>query len=101
MTDATLEDTLFRLKDGENTDVIERNDRFELYKVWKREAPRTTSFEEVADSIRQKLSNEAHKKAIEKALNDLRSQAFVETLFDPDWNHEQKSDRSLQNESGI
>jgi parvulin-like peptidyl-prolyl isomerase len=86
MTDTTLEDTLFLLKDGETTNLIERDDKFELYKVWKRESARTTSFEEAADSIRHKLSNEAGGKAREKVLNDLRSQAVVETLFDSNWN---------------
>ena len=86
MTDTTLEDTLFRLNDGETTDVMERDDKLELYKVWKRERAVTTSFEEAVDSIRNKLSIEAPKKAREKALNDLRSQAVVETLFDTDWN---------------
>ena len=85
MTDTTLEDTLFRLNDGETTDVMERDDKLELYKVWKRESARTTSFEEAADSIRHKLSNEAGGKAREKVLNDLRSQAVVETLFDSNW----------------
>ena len=82
LADKELEEQLFKLKPGTTTQVYTRDDRLELYRVVDHQNSKTTPFGEVQAQIEKHLKQEASKVARQQALEDLKKDAIVVTMFD-------------------
>lgn len=82
LADRSVEDILFELPKGGISDLIVRDDRFELVRVVDRQDAGSTPFEDVQVKIEKMLLKELTESAIRDFLNNLRESAAVETIFD-------------------
>lgn len=82
LADKDLEAQLFELAAGQMTKVYVRDDSFELYRVVDHQQQQVTPFQEVQDQIEQQLKQQRQKQARDKAMQDLRENATVVTMFD-------------------
>jgi hypothetical protein len=82
LADKELEQQLFSMKSDATTQVYTRDDRLEIYRVVDHQRSQTTPFNEVQTQIEKQLKQEASKIARQKALEDLRNEANVITMFD-------------------
>ena len=84
LADQKIERTLFELPVGKLSNLIVRDDRYEVVRVTKREQAHTKPFTEVQDAIKEEIIKTARQRATQDALADIRNAASVETIFDHD-----------------
>ncbi|MCP4786545.1 MAG: hypothetical protein GY903_28115 [Fuerstiella sp.] len=82
LSDKDLEGQLFSLPSGGMTKVLVRDDRFEVCRVVDHQAARTAPFQEKQKEIEQRLRAENARASRQKAMQDLRANASVVTMFD-------------------
>lgn len=82
LTNEKIETALFQLPVGQISQVFVGENDFRIIKVVQREPARWKPFEKLQDEIREKLKNEARKKAANKLLDDLMAKATIATMFD-------------------
>lgn len=82
LADSRLEETLFSLKSGEMTSVIESDDYFAVYRVARHEYAKPRPFELVQDEIRESIQKARQEQARERVIEDVVSKACCRTIFD-------------------
>ncbi|MCX5677019.1 MAG: peptidylprolyl isomerase [Planctomycetota bacterium] len=75
-----FENTVFKMKPGEVSDIFASRYGFHIVKVFDRKPAGPASIEEVDGYIRSRLAADAHNVAIEKFLDGLRTAAKVEDV---------------------
>lgn len=73
----TMDQTLFKMKEGEISPIIETDFGFHLVKLVERKAPHTLDYEDVADDLKNYLAQKSFTTKLEKYLKDLRSKASI------------------------
>jgi len=75
-----FENTVFKMKPGEVSDIFASRYGFHIVKVFDRKPAGPAALEEVAGYIRSRLASDAHNAAIEQFLDGLRAAAKVEDV---------------------
>ena len=75
-----FENTVFKMKPGETSDIFASRYGFHIVKVFDRKPAGPAVLEEVAEYIRSRLVADGHNAAIEKFLDGLRDAAKVEDV---------------------
>jgi len=75
-----FENTVFKMKPGETSDIFASRYGFHIVKVFDRKPAGPAALEEVAEYIRSRLVADGHNAAIEKFLDGLRAAAKVEDV---------------------
>jgi parvulin-like peptidyl-prolyl isomerase len=82
IADAELRRTLGELAVGETSRVLAGPKSCLIVKVTGKRAARTTPFVEVQDELRKRIEEQRRKEQIKAVLEEVRSTAVVETMFD-------------------
>lgn len=84
LTDKSLDKLLFELPVGSISEPIVGDDAFRLVMVNERKAAGRIDFTEVQDKIKKAIKTSRLKGSTEEVLQELRSLAVIETIFDKD-----------------
>jgi parvulin-like peptidyl-prolyl isomerase len=84
LADKDVEDILFELPKGGISDLIVRDDRFELVRVSDLTAAGKTSFEDVQRDIEKMLLKKSQQQAVRDFMTELRATVVIESIFDND-----------------
>jgi parvulin-like peptidyl-prolyl isomerase len=82
LSDEKLRTTLLDLKVDEVGPLLEDDRGYRLVKLTGRRPSRTTPFEEVQDELREAVVQRKRAAAAQKLIDELKSKAQIETLFD-------------------
>jgi hypothetical protein len=82
LADAKLEKTLFSMRRGTQSEILEGERAYELVRVIDRKDASRVPFAEVQDEIKKKLQDEGRRGAPRKILDELLAGAVIETMFD-------------------
>ncbi|MBI2915942.1 MAG: peptidylprolyl isomerase [Elusimicrobia bacterium] len=72
-----LEETIFKLKEGESSKVIESDFGYHLVKMVEKKSPHPLDYEEVSDDLKNFLAQKSFTQKMEKYLQDLRSKSSI------------------------
>ena len=75
-----FDNTVFKMKPGETSDIFASRYGFHIVKVFGRKPAGPAALEEVAEYIRSRLAADEHNAAVEKFLDGLRAAAKVEEV---------------------
>ena len=82
LSDKELENQLMSMKSGQVTQVYDRSNRLELYRVAEHQYAETQPLQDVQQQIEQQLKQNKLAEARKDVLEKLRGQATVVTMFD-------------------
>ena len=82
VSEPALRDALRGSSVGELSDVIEGKNAFVIAKLTGRRDVQTTPFEDVQNELRESIMQSKRNERLESVLQEIRSDAWIETMFD-------------------
>jgi peptidyl-prolyl cis-trans isomerase SurA len=82
IADAKLRETLLQIEINQIGPILDDEQGFRLVKLLGRKDERIRPFEEVQDELRESITQTRRAAAAQKMIDDLRTKAHIETIFD-------------------